>query len=196
MFASPIVSASLLAAGLICFGIFAWGVKSHFRSTGAMPRGMKVISILTFASFVWFAIRLFVSAPSGLWSVAIAFFLLSIALFAWTVQSSRKNRPTLAYDTDEPSFLLQHGPYHYVRHPFYLSYLLFWTGTAIASRGLAPWAVPVVMLLVYWDAARREEQKFAHSSLAPAYAHYRAQAGMLLPRLRSVPNFQTTYLRK
>jgi protein-S-isoprenylcysteine O-methyltransferase Ste14 len=41
------------------------------------------------------------------------------------------------------------------------------------------------MLLVYSNAARREEGKFASSSLAQAYQNYRAKTGMFFPRLRS-----------
>jgi protein-S-isoprenylcysteine O-methyltransferase Ste14 len=38
------------------------------------------------------------------------------------------------------------------------------------------------MAALYFDAATREERKFAMSELGSAYAAYRAQAGMFLPR--------------
>ncbi len=181
------VSAILFIAGLICFAAFSWGVKSHFRQTGRIPPGTLLISLLTLLGFLWFALRMAIARPGPLWLAALALFLLSIALFAWTVNATRKTPPTLAFDTDEPSFLLNHGPYSYVRHPFYLSYLLFWTATALASPGILPWAAPLVMLLVYWNAASREERKFAGSNLSAAYSSYRARAGVFLPRLRSGP---------
>ncbi len=176
---------ALFVPGFICFAAFSWGVKGHFRPTGRIPLGTYLISALTLTGFGWFAWRIATGAPSSLWEIASSLFALSLALFAWTIKASRKTPPTLAFDNDEPSFLLHQGPYQYVRHPFYLSYLIFWTATAIASPGLVPWAAPAVMLGVYWHAASREEQKFARSSLSIAYDNYRAKAGMFLPRLGS-----------
>jgi protein-S-isoprenylcysteine O-methyltransferase Ste14 len=176
-----VILTTLFAAGLICFLGFTWAVKAHFRHTGRMPFGMKVISTLTVIGFGWYVVRLFAGAPSSLWMAGIGCFLLAMAVFTWAVRYTRKSPPTLAYDTDEPSFLFHHGPYQYVRHPFYLSYMLFWTGTAFATPGLLPWIVPMLMLAVYSNAARREEQKFAHSGLANAYRDYRSKVGMFLP---------------
>lgn len=175
----------LLVAGFICFAAFSWGAKSHFRQTERVPFGTYLISVLTVIGFLWFGWRIIANSLALTWGVALCLFVLSIALFAWTVSATRKTPPTMAFDTDEPFFLLNHGPYQYVRHPFYASYLLFWTGTALATPGLLPWAAPLVMLLVYSTAARREERKFATSSLAAAYRDYRAKAGMFTPRLRA-----------
>jgi protein-S-isoprenylcysteine O-methyltransferase Ste14 len=180
-----LISTGLFAAGLGCFVGFIWAVKAHFRSTGPMPLGMKVVSLLNVAGFGWFVLRLITDRPSSLWPIGLGCFALSMAVFAWAVRSTRNSPPTLAFSTDEPAFLLRHGPYQYVRHPFYVAYLLFWTGTAIASRGWAPWAAPALMLLVYTNAARREEQKFARSSLAAAYRQYRSKVGMFLPHFGS-----------
>jgi hypothetical protein len=182
-----IVSAVLLLAGCICFAAFSWGVKSHFRQTGRIPAGTYLISALTVTGFLWFAWRLVTRGPAVTWPPALALFVGAMALFGWTVRATRKTPPTLAFDTDEPVFLLQHGPYRYVRHPFYAAYLLFWIGTALASPGLLPWLAPLVMLGVYWNAATREERKFAGSNLASAYRSYRGKAGMFIPRLRANP---------
>jgi protein-S-isoprenylcysteine O-methyltransferase Ste14 len=91
-----------------------------------------------------------------------------------------------AFSDDTPQFLLRHGPYRYVRHPFYASYLLFWVGTAVTTAGWLPWLVPFGMLLLYARAATGEEQKFARSDLAQAYETYRQNTGMFLPRLRGL----------
>jgi protein-S-isoprenylcysteine O-methyltransferase Ste14 len=169
----------VILAGFVCFAAFSWGVKGHFRSTGAMPTGMKVTSALSLAGFLWFGARLATGPSSAAWPAVIALFAASLLLCA---AASRKTPPTLAFDTDQPSFLLNHGPYRYVRHPFYLAYLIFWTATAAATPGLLPWFAPAVMFILYTHAATREERKFAGSELAAAYASYRARAGMFLPR--------------
>jgi protein-S-isoprenylcysteine O-methyltransferase Ste14 len=182
-----IVAAVLLAAGGVCFAAFSWGVKAHFRQTGRIPAGTYLISALTLTGFLWFAWRIVTGGPAVTWQPALALYVLSMTLFVWTVSATRKTPPTLAFDTDTPAFLLRHGPYQYVRHPFYAAYLLFWLGTALASPGLLPWLAPLVMLGVYWHAARREERKFASSTLASDYQRYRSKTGMFIPRLRANP---------
>jgi len=172
----------LLLLGFTCFALFSWGVRGHFRSTGTMPLGMQVVSGLSLAGFLWFVERLVFRPAGGGWPLAVILFAGGLALFGWAVRATAKTPPTLAFADDEPSFLLRHGPYRHVRHPFYLSYLMFWVATGLATRGLAGWLAPVVMLGLYWDAAAREERKFAGSDLAEAYAAYRAKAGMFLPR--------------
>ena len=171
--------------GVICFAAFAWGVKSHFRSTGAMPAGMKLTSALStalFAAFLWHL----QSGVAALWPLSLVLFTGSLAVFAGAISASRNTPPTLAFDTDSPDFLLKSGPYRYVRHPFYLAYLLFWFGTAIAVHSLAGWLAPALMTALYFDAASREERKFANSELAAAYAAYRTRAGLFWPRPRGI----------
>jgi len=176
-------AAVLLAVGFLCFAAFCWGAAAHFRRTDRIPPGTRLIAVLTLAGFGLFLGRLALGKPGPDWSAALALFVLSAGLFAWTVGATRQTPPTLAFDTDQPAFLLRHGPYRLVRHPFYLSYLLFWAGTATASPGIWPWLTPAVMTAVYFRAAMLEERKFRHSPLAAAYNAYRAQAGMFLPRL-------------
>ncbi len=165
----------------VCFAAFSWGVKKHFRSTGAMPLGMKLTSLLSLGLFLAFLFYI-AQGASGLWLVSLGLFTASLAVFAAAVAASRYTPPTLAFDTDAPNFLLQHGPYRYVRHPFYLAYVLFWLGTAVAVHGLLGWVAPVLMTALYIEAASREERKFASSDLAGAYKAYRARAGMFWPR--------------
>jgi len=177
---------ALFSLGFLCFAAFSWGVKAHFRRTGPVPAGTALIGLLTVAGFVFFALRVAICAPCAAWPAACGLFAAALALFWCTVRATRQTPPTLAFDTDQPSFLLRHGPYRYVRHPFYLSYLLFWTGTALAFPGLAPWLVPALMLVVYGRAAALEERKFKDSPLCAAYKAYRRQAGMFFPRARRI----------
>jgi protein-S-isoprenylcysteine O-methyltransferase Ste14 len=179
-------SAALFVAGFTCFAAMVWGVKAHFRRTEKIPAGTKLISALSLAGYLIFAIHLVFGAPGEFWAFAFTLFVLSLALFCWTVSSTRHTPPTLAFDDDTPSFLLRHGPYRYVRHPFYLSYLLFWTGTACTFSAVWPWLVPAVMISVYANAASREEGKFARSDLAAAYHAYRQRAGMFFPRVSAL----------
>lgn len=177
------VSSSLLVlTGLVCFVAFSWGLRGHFRSTGPMAPGMKLTSALSLIGFIWFVVRVFRQGESLAWPLAMVCFIASFWVFAWAVRTTRRARPALAFDDVKPDSLFREGPYRHVRHPFYLSYLIFWVGTAVSTAGLLPWAVPFIMLAAYRRAALQEERNFETSPLAEPYAQYRARAGMFLPR--------------
>lgn len=176
-----------VALSIICFVGFAWAIRGHFQQHEKMPLGMRVVSMLSLAGFGWFLIPQVRAVPmdNSQWLypdvVSCVLFIVSLVVFWLSIGATRARPLTLAFAADVPTFLQHRGPYQYVRHPFYLSYLLFWLGTAIASRSALHWIVPAIMVPLYVEAARREERKFTGSSLASAYNHYREHTGMLLP---------------
>jgi protein-S-isoprenylcysteine O-methyltransferase Ste14 len=98
------------------------------------------------------------------------------------VAASRTARLRFAFDPEGPRGLVTEGPYGYVRHPFYTSYLMFWLGWAVATGALLA-ALPVLLFgVIYVTAARAEERLFLASDMAGAYARYRSRTGFLLPR--------------
>ncbi len=76
---------------------------------------------------------------------------------------------------------MEHGPYRFVRHPFYCSYLLAWAAGFVATA--QTWLLPTVavMLVIYVRAAKLEEEKFTRSPLAGTYERYRSRTGLFLP---------------
>lgn len=166
---------------MACFGSFAWAVKGHFRSRGPVPNGMRIISIVSLASMAWFLERLLVDHLASYWLLAAAMTIVAFGLFWWTVRATNRRRLTLAFDDDQPTFLHRQGPYRWVRHPFYASYILFWLASSLATPSLLPWIVPVCFMAIYVVAAMKEESKFEASFLGQEYAWYRSEVGMLLP---------------
>lgn len=111
-------------------------------------------------------------------------FMCSLALFEWARRTVRGKFFSYVFSHDTPQFLLTTGPYAYVRNPFYVSYLLAYIGAAILFPGIATLGVLIMMGILLVKAARFEEGKFQHSSLAAEYESYRRQTGMFIPRLR------------
>ena len=172
---------TMAVLSLACFGSFAWAVKGHFRSRGPVPTGMRLISVASLASMGWFLERLLVDGPALYWPIAAAMLTVALILFWWAIRTTKLRRLTLAFDDDLPSFLHSQGPYRWIRHPFYASYVLFWVATSLATPGALPWIVPVGFVATYVVAATKEERKFETSSLASEYVRYRARTGMMLP---------------
>ena len=182
---------TVLLIETLCFLSFISGVRWHFVQHGKVPAGMRVLSLLTLLGFSWIVYSHLeaTETPTGHGTPAdeaaqLTAFLMSVAslfLFWWTVAATRSRPPTLAFTSDIPVHIHTEGPYAYVRHPFYSSYVLFWISSALSGGNFIGYALPIVMAVLYCVAARREEQKFAASDLAASYAKYREKTGMLMP---------------
>lgn len=172
---------STVAIGVIAQ--YAWSLKAHFTSP-KMPSGARIISAAVALTGLLYMLALWkIEQPAAAQITGLFVQLLSIALFWWAISASKKARLRFAFDKEAPASLLQDGPYAYVRHPFYTSYILFWTGWAAAVWTL--WAVlPLAFLIaVYVRAARDEESNFAATPFAAQYAQYRRRAGLFWPKL-------------
>ncbi|MBL8596500.1 MAG: isoprenylcysteine carboxylmethyltransferase family protein [Devosia sp.] len=175
----------ILLTGLSIFVIGSHAVvgKGHFKSR-QMPAGANLVSAAVLTTLAVFLLLLWSGeAPLAAQLVALALEAASLWLFFRTIAASRDGALHFAFDTENPVSLVTAGPYRHVRHPFYTSYLIFWTGLAIGTW--SPWAIPVLVLMtvLYTVAARGEEAKFARTGMSEDYAAYRARTGMFWPKL-------------
>lgn len=166
-----------------CFIVFLWATRRHFLVPGPMPPGMRVVILLSFVGTIWFTVRVVVSGVGPAAPYAIALMAAAFALFCWTVKVTRARRLPIAFAGSLPDFIYRTGPYRYVRHPFYLSYIVCWIGTSVATRDLWSWSVPLAMTALYVAVAWQEEQKFRGSRLSKAYDAYRKRTAMFVPIL-------------
>jgi protein-S-isoprenylcysteine O-methyltransferase Ste14 len=170
------------AVGLAVVGAYAWSGKGHFASD-SLPRAAGLLALMiggmTLLCFImtWLGVQ-------PLWAqlFGLAIQCAGAGLFVWAISASRAARLRLVFDPEHPRSLVETGPYRHVRHPFYVSYIVFWTGWALAT-----WSVPalvglIVVVAVYWRAAQQEEAKFANSPMAESYAAYRGRTGFFWPR--------------
>lgn len=76
--------------------------------------------------------------------------------------------------------VIQSGPYAYVRHPLYSSYLVLTTGFFLAT---ANWLVGALMLIYFLAVAARawKEEAMLITRLGPAYQAYREKTRRFLP---------------
>ena len=174
---------AVLWAGAACFGSFTWAAKFHFHKSGAVSLGMQAVSAVSLLAFAWF-IHGLATRPGGYRLVPFVLHVASLLLFWWCVAHTRRKRFTLAFSPDRPAFLDTDGPYRLARHPFYLAYLIFWVGTALAAPSLLSWVVPAIMVVLYTAAATKEEAKFTRGILEGDYRRYCIRTGMFFPRLR------------
>jgi protein-S-isoprenylcysteine O-methyltransferase Ste14 len=168
---------------LVALCSFAWALRGHFETVGRIPKGMRRLSVASLISYAMYLGLLFPGHHQSTARVALGLIGLtaSIILFWWTVARTRSHRLRLAYTDADPDTLYSDGPYALVRHPFYLSYVIFWVSTAVIA-GTWQWVAALIFSLWYGHIARSEERRFASSRLSLAYTLYQQRTGMLLPR--------------
>ena len=160
-----------------------WGMRRFFiRPTGLNGR-MKLIagSATIFGVLHLFAI-LYSSSLSAERSLVGSFlYLASGALFWWAIRTSSRHPLSAAFSPDLPVHIVRNGPYRWVRHPLYTSYIVMWlAGWVVAAYW---WLIPTVLMMVviYFMASSAEEEKFLRTPLAEAYQQYRLHTGRFLP---------------
>ncbi|MBE7733596.1 methyltransferase family protein [Devosia faecipullorum] len=171
-----------LTAALIV-GAYMWSVRHHFSSE-TMPPGARVVAAsVTGSTVIMLVLTWLVDQPLLAQIVGLAIQLCSVCIFYAAIMASRKARLRFVFDPAHPHSLVEEGPYRLVRHPFYLSYSIFWSGWAIATWSIIAAACALLLIWLYIKAARLEERNFEASSLSSNYADYKARTGFFLPRL-------------
>jgi protein-S-isoprenylcysteine O-methyltransferase Ste14 len=114
--------------------------------------------------------------------VAAAVLLVSLSLYEWARHTIWLRRFHVGWSGIVPEELCEAGPYRYVRHPIYASYLLAFLAAASALPHLLTGAILGVNVLLLVHGARDDERSIAASALAGKYAAYRERTGMFWPR--------------
>lgn len=173
----------VLAVSWITVGAYTWSVRGHFASEG-MPRGAGFIALFVTGHTIAFSVLTLIwEQPLAAQIAGLVLELAAGALFVSAIRASRQARLKFVFDPENPHGLVTTGPYARIRHPFYVSYVLFWLGWALALWTV--WVIPSVIafLVLYVQAARMEEAKFAGTPLADEYAAYRRRTGFFWPKL-------------
>jgi protein-S-isoprenylcysteine O-methyltransferase Ste14 len=174
----------LSLSGIAGFGFFAWGVRGHFVGDKT-PAAMQVILVLSLVGIVFFLFAIWrTSVPDWRRAAGFCLHLLAIVLFGWAVLATRQSRPAMAFAGDLPARVFRSGPYSYIRHPFYTSYLLFWLGCAAATSSPVMLIIFLSLAAIYTIAALGEQRNFSRSALRDEYEAYQKGTGFFWPKLR------------
>ena len=167
-----------------CFASFAWAIKSLFRRSNGLPAPLITLTVLGSLFFAGQLASIIVAKPP-FWSSCMGtiLFLASLCLFWWAVPFASDGGMHVAFGFVIPGTLVTSGPYHFVRHPFYLSYLLFWTAGVFAAFSSVLLLSVVVTGGFYLKAINREEAEMLAGPCATNYREYCRLTGALLPRL-------------
>lgn len=173
----------IIVTALATLAAYVWSLKRHFVA-GDMSGGARVVSAgVVLTAILYLFLTLWGDQPVWAQAIGLALQLAAGALFFWAITASREARLDFAFTPEKPRGLVETGPYRHIRHPFYTSYIIFWTGWALATWSAYALLALIILIALYVVAARAEEEKFSQSPLAPAYAAYKRRAGFFWPRL-------------
>lgn len=111
---------------------------------------------------------------------ASAAYISATLLFFWSISTA--NKLEFAF-SDSVGTLITNGPFKYVRHPFYTSYIVVWATNTILFNSIALWISFVALLAFYYLSALKEESLILKSTFAEEYILMRQNVGMFLPRV-------------
>lgn len=114
-------------------------------------------------------------------AVSSAIIIACLGLFFYCSSLIRQNKLSIVFSEDSPQFHISKGPYSYIRHPFYSSYIFTYVALALVIQNWIFSALCLSMFCTYFLAARYEEKKFLSSNLKDSYANYMRTTGMFFP---------------
>ena len=173
------------ALASINLAIFSWAIRGYFRPAVDGGQRLKVAVVCGIACTVFTPLAFWLWTPesTAVAAVAAPLYIGSAGLFIWAAATNRDQRLALALTREAPTHLVTVGPYRYLRHPFYTSYLLTWLAGALAIQHPAM-AIPLIAMgTIYRIAANDEEQRFLDDPrFAADYRRFMTSIGRFLPK--------------
>lgn len=114
-------------------------------------------------------------------TVAVPLFAASIALIAFTIGIHRVPLALWHQENDAPQSIVTHGPYAWVRHPFYTAFLICLAACVVACPHPATLAVLIYTQIALSLTARREERRLSASDYGEEYRAYMKKTGRFFP---------------
>ncbi len=94
----------------------------------------------------------------------------------------------------EKRVLVRRGPYRYVRHPVYLSFILFGAGLALVSSSYLMLITSAYLLILAYEYKAEDEREML-GRYGSAYREYMKSTGAFLPKFSTLIRGQTIELR-
>jgi protein-S-isoprenylcysteine O-methyltransferase Ste14 len=176
---------NFIAIGLLPLLFFRRDGSCNLRwmATGAPFFVAPVILVLGFVGAIKLPAQGGEAALSIMQGIAVVLAVVSIALIAMTVGTHRVPLALWHQDNDAPVQIVTWGPYKYLRHPFYTSFLLAFAAAVFAFPHWLTIACLIYGIVALTVTARGEEKRLAESEYGEEYRQYMSVSGRFFPRL-------------
>jgi protein-S-isoprenylcysteine O-methyltransferase Ste14 len=184
-------SGAILAAVVVFYAVDSWLIRRYdsLRAAGSSRSWSYTLMIVIPVVLIivqptaWPGLGVYTDAWWGLLMQAVGLVLLlgGLTLHWW----ARLHLGQFYGEREEVQtgqYLVQSGPYAYVRHPLYTSYFALALGLVLINPALSTLLAVAYAVVDFWLATRREEKLLVEN--LPGYADYIARTPRFLPRLR------------
>lgn len=164
---------------------YTFAIPFHFRRPAGSvtpPRLLVLLALGVTVGGAATALTLAEPRPLAVCLAASLLVLSSSILFWRALRASQRQELFVAFSRSGPNSLLRTGPYAYIRHPLYCSYVLFWLGVAVQASSISVIPLVACLIALYIVAAREEERHILGSRLATEYIMYMGVAGFFWPK--------------
>lgn len=175
---------SNLATALILSYFATTGLMTfrHFNRREKEPFGATFITVASVLGTLANVVLWWRLLPSGS-VLALAMIAVAIALYVLAVRASHGRGFWRAFSTRTPTDVVNTGIYKFLRHPFYVSYMMYWLSWCAAnSYHVMSLLIAALMVCVYVAAALKEERLLT-SNFGERYTRYSHQTRMFVPWL-------------
>jgi protein-S-isoprenylcysteine O-methyltransferase Ste14 len=107
----------------------------------------------------------------------------AVCLYEWGRNTIRGRKFHIIYSDRVPEALCTDGPYRYIRHPLYASYITAFLAVFVMRPTLLATLVLALNVVFFTYGSVRDERAIESSSFAADYAAYKARVGRFFPRL-------------
>ena len=169
---------------LIIVASLFWGrlrffkIKSSSAKIGSLLYD-PIVAIQIIVTLFLLYDRKDIALPSAV--ICLFFYISGLFLFWWSISTAKKL--DFAF-SDNVGKIVKTGPFSYVRHPFYLSYLLVWTGSTLLFNSISLWITLIYLLAFYFISAKAEEKVISNSKYSKEYHQYSQNVAMFIPRIK------------
>ena len=155
-------------------------ILATLRPIGLLLWGGVIFYLVDPASMAWSSVPL----PAWLRWIGVGVCAGAGGLLIWTFRRLGKNL-TDTVVTRRVHTLVTHGPYRFVRHPFYDSAMLFVLGVSLVTANWFLLLLGITLMGLFVIRTRTEEANLLARFGAP-YREYSQRTGRFVPRIRSL----------
>ena len=162
-----------------------------FKSSISTSPLQNLLSLSAATAVIYYSWMIWTNEANGIMLHGLVglLFLSASLIFVFTYLQHRNKRIAFAFSGEYSDHLVETGPYKYIRHPYYLSYILANIASTLYVQNTVAILFLVVNTVLYFSAAKREESSFLeHDRLAEQYKAYRTKTGMIFPAMPVLKN--------
>lgn len=171
-----------LALGLIIthFAMTSLMTFRHFNRKEKEPLGATFITVAAVVGTIANGVVWWRLAPAG-GTAAVLLIVPAFAIYVLAVRATSGQGFWRAFSSRTPPAVVDTGIYGHLRHPFYVSYMLYWLSWCALNRGhVLSLLIAAGMIGVYVAAALKEERLLT-SNFGERYTRYVDVTRMFVP---------------